>query len=186
MISIGLRQTTTRPCPHPRLPRLRFQQGADRRGLTDVMPGHGFNWRGCSLRIAALDNRAARMLSADNIHPLARPLLSADNNLFQDWWNLARVWLAFPPSPIVDKFARSSIFATISYFIRRPCRLTSGTTVSRAGFLEPALLMDRTEAIDGEVGLPVGWSFPMTRRYRSISPPAWCLPKPQATAGWAA
>ena len=26
--------------------------------------------------------------------------------------------------------------------------------------------MDRTEAIDREVGLPVGWSFPMTRGYR--------------------
>jgi hypothetical protein len=37
--------------------------------------------------------------------------------------------------------------------------------------------MDRTEAIDREVGLPVGWSFPMTRGYGSISTPAWCLPK---------
>jgi hypothetical protein len=41
------------------------------------MPGHDPYLDGL------LDNRAARMLSADNIHPLARPLLSADNNLFQ-------------------------------------------------------------------------------------------------------
>ena len=100
-------------------------------------------------------------------------------------WNLARVWLAFPPSPIVDKFARSSISATVSYFIRRPRRLASGTTVSHAGLLGPALLMDRTEAIDGELGLPVGCSFPMTRGYRSISTPAWCLPKVSSHGGLA-
>jgi hypothetical protein len=45
--------------------------------------------------------------------------------------------------------------------------------------------MDRTEAIDGEVGLPVGWSFPMTRGYGSISTPAWCLPKVSSHGGLA-
>jgi hypothetical protein len=37
--------------------------------------------------------------------------------------------------------------------------------------------MDRTEAVDREVGLPVGWFFPRARGNGTILTSAWCLPE---------
>ena len=69
---------------------------------------------GYSLRIATLDHRAARMLSADNIHPLANPLLlSADNNLFRR--NLAASRSASPISFITSTQPNSREFYPTSF-----------------------------------------------------------------------
>ena len=115
------------------------------------------------------------MLSADNIDPLARPLLSADNNLFQRLVESGASMASHSASPI--SFISSTQLDIRDYsLLHSPALpLARGATAPHAGLLGPALLMDRTVAVDREVGLPVGWFFPMTRGCGSISM-AWCLP----------
>lgn len=113
-------------------------------------PGRGFDWR--DALFGALDNRPARMLSADNIHP-RKPLLSADNNLFQPLVEPGASRLAFPRLPPALYVARTPISATISYFIRRPCR-SPGVGPHALGPASDG----RTEAVDRKVGLSVGCS----------------------------
>lgn len=103
-----------------------------------MTPGRGFDWR--DARIAALDSRAARMLSADNIDPLARPLLSADNNLFQQLVESGASMASHSASPISFIDSTQLDIHDYSLLPSPALPLARGATAPRAGLLGPALL----------------------------------------------
>jgi hypothetical protein len=105
-----------------------------------VTPGRGFDWRDALFGLRPWITGRARMLSADNIGPLASPLLSADNNLFRRLVESGASMASHSASPISFIDSTQLDIRDYSLLPSPALPLARGATAPHAGFLGPALL----------------------------------------------